>query len=325
MLLVATACPREEPSNDGGRPDAGFPIKHVIVIVKENHTFDNYFGSFPNAEGISLIRTATQQFEPPQAPDETPRDLCHTHACALTDWNGGQMDGWESVASSDREGDHLAWAQYRERDIPNYWQYARTFTLADHFFANVLGPSFPGHTFFLAAQAGWATGNPGLSVIHAYWGCDQALSTRVPIQDQASCSDSEVFPCFDIPAVPDVLPAGVDWKFYGSNYYLLSEVWSMFNAIRSVRHGPGWKNVVLLSEFDEDVAHHTLPAVSWLVDQDLASEHPNVSGVLVHQPAHGGQRVVGDILVELRQRDVLPPPWRTDLMALSIDHTSDSR
>ena len=50
-----------------------------------------------------------------------------------------------------------------------------TFTLGDHFFANVLGPSFPGHTFVLAAQAGWATGNPDTTSPHPYWGCDQAL------------------------------------------------------------------------------------------------------------------------------------------------------
>lgn len=53
----------------------------------------------------------------------------------------------------------------------------------------------------------------------------------------------------------------------------------MFDAIKSVRRGPGWKNVVLASEFDEDLAKHTLPAVSWLVDQDLAAEHPRVTGV----------------------------------------------
>lgn len=84
---------------------------------------------------------------PPHAPDSTSRDLCHTHDCALTDYAGGAMSGWDQVTGTSVNGDNLAYAQYAEADIPNYWQYARKFTLADRFFADVLGPSFPGHTF----------------------------------------------------------------------------------------------------------------------------------------------------------------------------------
>ncbi len=50
-------------ANGGGGSDAqapndgqlATPIKHVVVIVKENHTFDNYFGSFPGAEGTTHV------------------------------------------------------------------------------------------------------------------------------------------------------------------------------------------------------------------------------------------------------------------------------
>ena len=81
--------------------DAGYdgpiPIKHVVVIVKENHTFDNYFGSFPGAEGTTTAVTAHGVVPVKEAPDKTPRDLCHAHDCALTDWNGGKMDNWDAV------------------------------------------------------------------------------------------------------------------------------------------------------------------------------------------------------------------------------------
>src|SRR5690348_9857745 len=134
--------------------DAGFPIHHVVIVVKENHTFDNYFGSFPGANGTSSFTMLDGgTFPVGEAPDSMPRDLCHERKCALTDMNDGGMNGWENTTDSDQGGDHLAWAQYQESDIPNYWQYARTFTLGDNFFANVLGPSFPGHTFMVAAQA----------------------------------------------------------------------------------------------------------------------------------------------------------------------------
>jgi phospholipase C len=265
--------------DDEPRPAPSMTIKHIVVVVKENHTFDNYFGSFPGADGVAQIQTAAALITPPHAPDSTPRDLCHTHRCALLDYAGGAMSGWEQVAGASSNGDNLVYAQYGEADIPNYWQYARSFTLADRFFANVLGPSFPGHTFVLAAQAGWASGNPDIQLAHPYWGCDQQASTRVTVEDPRVGMPAEVFPCFDIPSVPDVLPSGVSWKFYGSNFYVLDEIWSMFNAIESIRMGEGWSHVVSASTFDLDVDRGGLPAVSWLVDQDLDDEHPGYGSV----------------------------------------------
>ncbi len=283
--LFLAACARTASTFDGGwepSPDAGLvtPIRHVIVVVKENHTFDNYFGSFPGAEGASRIRLADGGvIEPPRAPLLTPHDLCHSHPCALQDWNDGGMDGWEKVENASVNGDLLAYAQYREEDIPNYWQYARRFTLADRFFSGQMGPSFPGHTFLLAAQSGWAEGNPSLSPLRPYWGCDQPAGTTVPVEDQQTCTVKQVAPCFDIPSVPDVLPPGVTWKFYGSRYYVLPEIWSMFNAIKPVREGPGWANVVHFTEFAEDLKNHRLPNVVWLVNEELANEHPRIGDV----------------------------------------------
>jgi phospholipase C len=276
----ASALSDAQPGSDAA-PDAApgaMPIKHVVVIVKENHTFDNYFGSFPGAEGTTQCKTSKGMIACPHAPDRTPRDLDHGHPAALTDWNLGAMDGWDAVSGTSNNGDNLAYAQYQEADIPNYWAYAKAFTLGDHFFANVLGPSFPGHIFVLAAQAGWAFDNPD-SQPTVYWGCDEVPQQTFPVLDNGSCTVKQVAPCFDIPSVPDVLPAGTTWKFYGTNFYLLPEIWSMFDAIKSVRYGSGWNNVVNASTFDSDIDAHKLPDVSWLVDQDLADEHPQVGGV----------------------------------------------
>src|SRR6185436_2520525 len=78
-------------------------------------------------------------------------DICHSHQCALDEWNHGAMNGWPD--------DH-AYDQFTPDDIPNYWEYAKKYALADHFFSSMMGPSFPGHMFALAAQTGWAVGNP---------------------------------------------------------------------------------------------------------------------------------------------------------------------
>jgi phospholipase C len=180
--------------------------------------------------------------------------------------------------------------KYDESDIPSYWAYARNFVLADHFFAGAISPSFPGHLFTVAAQAGWATDNPPTDLPfkleifpprfygpHPYWGCDEWPGDSVSILADGVTAAS-VRPCFGIPSLPDVLPDGVDWKFYGTNFDgLFSEIWSPFDAIDSVRNdGERWSHVVGVDQFSADLDAHTLPAVSWLVDQDQYSEHPDV-------------------------------------------------
>ena len=292
-LACAMACGSSSsgpgsPASDAGAGDGQAdgavnyttPLRHVIVIVKENHTFDNYFGSFPGAEGTTTCKTSTGNIACPRATDITTRDLCHAHSCALTEWDNGQMDGWDTGDVENTAHDTLDYAQYQEADIPNYWKYARTFTLGDHFFANVLGPSFPGHTFLLAAQAGWAYDNPPQTAQHPYWGCDQEPTTVVPTLQNGTCTEADVFPCFKIPSIPDVLPTGVDWKFYGTAPGVMAEPFSLFDAVDSIRNGPSWTtNVVDTPQFDTDVKNGTLPAVTWLVNEDAFNEHPGGTSV----------------------------------------------
>jgi phospholipase C len=281
---------------DSGMADSGFPIRHIIVIVKENHTFDNYFGTFPGANGTTVCRYSDAgTFTCPHAPNPPPRDLNHGHNSGLLDWHDGGMDGYDldrnNVVAGNGTVDNLGYAQYLEADIPHYWAYARTYALADNFYSSYIGESFPGHLFFLAAQAAWATEDPDLPPASPYWGCDEASRCQNPdgglvpvlctgtVQDQTTCTYVKKPPCYDIPSVPDVLPPGVTWKFYGSNIAppVLTEVWSMFDAISPIRYDAGWANVVPYAQFDVDVDAGTLPAVSWLVDQDLFSEHPPLS------------------------------------------------
>ncbi len=280
----------DDPGFDSGRAtDSGkdgsytgpILIKHVVVFVKENHTFDNYFGTFPGAEGTAKCKTSMGVIDCPHAVDPVIHDMCHEHDCALTAWNGGKMDSWDSIPP-EKGGDYLLpYGQYYESDIPNYWAYAKAYTLGDHFFSGMLGPSFPGHFFTIAAQAGWAIGNPDLQFTNPYWGCDQKSTTRVPVLDQNICAQQDIFPCFKIPSVPDVLPKGINWKFYGTVVPVVgTEPWSMFDAVDSVRNVPSqWAHIVDDTQFETDIANKTLPEVSWVANQWLQSEHPNPGNI----------------------------------------------
>jgi phospholipase C len=101
-------------------------IEHIVIIVKENHTFDNYFGTFPGANGATVDRAENP---PPDDPD-------HKHQT------------WMARAS-----DPIHRVQYSEADIPAYFAYARNFTLCDNYFSEVAGPSTPNHLMLICADA----------------------------------------------------------------------------------------------------------------------------------------------------------------------------
>jgi phospholipase C len=100
-------------------------IAHVVFLIKENHTFDNYFGTFPGANGTTM----------PHSPNPPPQDPDHRHAAWLT-----------------RKTTAVR-AQFIEKDIPAYFAYARQFTLCDNYFTDVAGPSTPNHLMLVAADS----------------------------------------------------------------------------------------------------------------------------------------------------------------------------
>jgi phospholipase C len=259
-------------------------IEHLVIVVLENHTLDNMFAGFPGADAVNsstvFVGADGGTFTAPACPDSLPRDLQHGHPPALQDWNDGGMNGWDSVADADDNGDHMAFCQYSAASIPGFWDLASDYALADEFHTEALGPSFPGHLAVLAAQSAWATDNPEIGTFDALpiWGCDDPPGTTYPALD-GGCAAVNPVPCLDIPSAPDVLPPGATWKFYGTGiaFGFGNIVWSMFDAISPIRNGADWGNVVPYTEFDTDVDAGTLPTVSWLVDQDLASGHPPLS------------------------------------------------
>jgi phospholipase C len=101
-------------------------IKHVVIIVKENHAFDNYFGRFPGCDGDATLAPC------PDPPDVSPK---HDHQAWL-----------------DR-AEHAVRKQYDRVDIPSYFAYAEQFTLCDQYFTEVAGPSTPNHLMLIAADS----------------------------------------------------------------------------------------------------------------------------------------------------------------------------
>jgi phospholipase C len=159
----------------GQRPDPSLPagtdrlpqIRHIVVLMMENHSFDNYLGTLgrgdglpvgedglPDAENLDdsgqpvrahhLASTVQQQGVP-----------CQSWSAAHAQWAGGKMSGFVTATQTAApDGDRKAAMGYwTERDLPFYHGLARTFPLADHWFSSCLGPTFPNRRFLLAGTA----------------------------------------------------------------------------------------------------------------------------------------------------------------------------
>ena len=102
------------------------PIEHIVIIVKENHTFDNYFGTFPGVNGDAILA---------HAPDPPAKDPPHDHRAWLKRAKGAVRQ------------------QYHESDIPAYFAYARQFTLCDNYYTEIASQSEPNHLVLFAAAS----------------------------------------------------------------------------------------------------------------------------------------------------------------------------
>jgi len=250
------------------------PIRHVVIIVKENRSFDHMFGTYPRVDGATRGMVSTGQIIPlSHAPDKT-KNFGHSWQTFHTDVDGGRMDKFNLAANC---SDFSCYAQYTCADIPNYCGYAAHFLLADHFFSTVEGPSFPNHQYFIAGQAGNAINNPnnpaGTGVA---WGCDAPSTTAVQTMNPVTGVKGKVYPCFDYLTLGDVLDrAGLDWAYYAPNRATGGYIWSAYDAIAHIRNTLKWNtNIIDYRNFPADAAAGRLPAVTWLVPDADHSEHP---------------------------------------------------
>lgn len=271
---VATVTPTASPIASPTSGPAN-PIQHIVILVKENRSFDNYFGTFPGADGARTGRVSSGEVVPLiHTPDHTLLDIDHQGLAAQTAVNNGLMDGFDRLNGAIQDGRDIALSQVQQSDIPNYWKYAQTFTLDDHFFSTVNGPSFPNHLVTVAASSNNTVDNPVLNTYHS-WGCDAGKYTKVAQASPLTGARHFISPCFDIQTLPDLLQkAGVSWKYYAPGQYQSGYIWSALNSIKHIRESSLWKtNVVPVGDFSKDVKAGTLPQVSWLVMNEGVSEH----------------------------------------------------
>ena len=273
VAAPATAAAAPAESTPAEELPTNTPIKHFVVLMQENHSFDNYFGTYPGADGIppdtcmpidnsrdpSRPRTTTECVEPFHLEGQAILDLGHSGGVHDAQYNNGRMDGFIKVFTDRRGVGSQAMGYYDDRDIPYYWNVADNYVLFDRLFTSAAGGSVWNHMF-------WVTGTPG----------NPDADLLLPGG-------------FDhVPTIFDRLQeAGVSWKFYVQNYKpeitfrtpgvgddASQIVWvPPLNYNRFLDDPALSSRIVDMSEYYRDLAAGTLPAVSYMVPSG-ASEHP---------------------------------------------------
>ncbi len=306
-------------------------IKHVIVIMQENRSFDTYFGTYPGADGIPM-----QNGQPTSCVPDPVNGGCvkpfvdhndrngggpHLAAAATADIDSGRMDGFVKEAEFGKKGctdptnpacvqaANAKGAQvmgyHTQSDIPNYWTYARDFVLHDHMFENVATWSLPMH---LAMVSGWSaecasSANP--------MSCTSNLQAQV-----WGKTHTTPYAWTDITYL--LHKNHVSWGYYlddgaattgfGANNKGVPYIWNVLPGFTDLQETGQSGNIQNLTNFFTKAQSGTLPAVSWVMPQVADSEHPPA---LV---SRGQSYVTSIINAVMKSKD-----WKSSAIFLSWD------
>jgi phospholipase C len=225
-------------------------IDHILFLIQENHSFDNYFGTYPNADGppagieLPLAPGGTPTVSPFHFTFELTHDIDHSWPAAHRAMNGGKMDGF---IAAERTLDTMGY--YDRSDLPNYWAYADNFTLADRFFSSLAGPSLPNHLYTVAAQSGGLVNN-----------------LLAPPEGG-----------FNFPTMAELLgKSNITWKYYdGSKASGAFGLWNPLPGFRTFMNSQElMSHLVSNVEYFQDLRTGALPAVAWIIPNAPESEHP---------------------------------------------------
>jgi len=260
---VVTAVNSAAPS-----PAISSPIKHVVVIMQENRSFDHLFNGFPGADTVQIGMNKGVAVPLTAIPLGNTGDVDHSHTGWWQQWDNGLMDGFNNNATM------LPYSYVQPSDTALYWKLAQEYTVGDRMFQSNTGPSFVAHQYMIAGQSGNASENPSGGV----WGCDAAPGALVPLVGPNGTDLPGVYPCFDYQTMADLLDAkSITWRYYApgpttDSYFIISA----YQAIRHIRFGPDWTNNVISPEtsFLTDIANGQLAQVTWIVPAFANSDHP---------------------------------------------------
>ncbi|CAN5453444.1 alkaline phosphatase family protein [soil metagenome] len=291
--------------------DKDIPIDTVVVLMMENHSFDNYFGRYAKFAGRTDIESPPDDATNPTKTGATPgplvpyahaERLCHVdvnHGWDGThlEWDDGTMDGFVEANEGHGKGSPAAqkdpalasgaraMTYYDERELPFYYGLAKTFAIADHYHSATLGPTWPNRMFLAAGTSFGLTFN-GFPDISLY-----------------------TFPDKDATILDELEKRHVSWNIYGDAVPGIGVIYNIAFLSR-------WQRTVkkAYAEFLTDAAAGALPQFTFL-DPRLTDTGPEKNDE--HPPANiqYGQRFTREVVEALMKS----PQWAHTALFITWD------
>jgi phospholipase C len=300
----------QEPPKNGSLRD----IKHVVMLMQENRSFDHYFGTMAGVRGFGdkdALKQANGKSVFYQTDDVSPKgyllpfhldtnassaqkipSTSHAWAVQHQAWNGGKMDQW-LPAHRKADGVHGPYCMgyYNREDIPFQFALAEAFTICDSYHSSVMGPTWPNRMY-------WFTGMIDPDGLHG----GPIINNKAPQGGYTWTTYAE-----------RLEQAGVSWKVYQQEDNYGCNLLETFKVFQDAPKGSSLYSKAMLrgpeGQFEYDARNDKLPAVSWIIPTGYQSEHPD------YMPADGAAFIASKIDAIASNPDV----WAKTAFILNYD------
>jgi phospholipase C len=299
--------------------NAKTPIDHIVIIMQEDHSFDNLFGAFPGLNSSYAVSTAA--CEPNNTTDPSkgctkPFNadnissafqsvvLANSWTAAHTAYNNGSLNGFVYAQALAKKTNHTNFTlgYFTGKTIPNYWDYASYYGLDANFFTSALSSSYTNHLFSVAGQAG-----PSCEAV-----CNQLYNLTFPT------------------IVTQLQSKGISSVFYAGNWNDSLDCKSINSAIiknnTSSQFDAVWSPLLSFPSLQlsastckdnlntNDLLHNItsgyLPGVAWVTPNTTSSDHPGFSTL------SAGQQYVTSIVNAISSNTAL---WKNTAIFVTWD------
>ncbi len=322
-------------------------IQHVVVIMQENRSFDDYFGTFPGADGIPMSGGVPTVCVPNPDTGGCARPYVthiddnaggpHGAPNAAADIDGGKMDGFVAQDEAarhhcvDPNDPHCAngpmdvMGHHTSSDIPNYWAYAKNFVLQDRMFEPVASWSLPEHLFQMSE---WSAQCSTRNVASSCTNNPVGPQPKPPADSKSHPPGSAGTPIYAWTDLTYLLhKRNVSWGYYvvaGTEPDCEDDaalscvaphqdaatpgIWNPLPYFDTVNNDQQLGNIKSVAKLYSAAENGTLPAVSWVVPSGAVSEHAPMS-------VSAGQSYVTSVVNALMRS----PEWSSTAIFLAWD------
>jgi phospholipase C len=289
-------------------------IKHIVIIMQENRSFDSYFGTYPGADGIAM-RHGRSVACLPALPGQPCEHLYPDHADVngggphgrtnfVADLDHGRMNGFLRQALRARKQcrnpnapacangtGHDVLGYHTRSDIPNYWAYADHYVLNDHMFEPVNSWSLPEHLYEVSEWSARCSTPEPSSCLNRPQAVGRVPQSGYVGADGPPLRRQPIYAWTDLTYL--LHRAHVSWGYFVKSgtepdcqndtkvvCHQMAQrpntpgIWNPLPYCVDVRKDHQLKNIAPTDEFLQRARAGDLPAVSWVIPSGQVSEHP---------------------------------------------------